>query len=176
MELISVLRFLIQVGVVICMTEVIASLLWWPFYFRRGIQVYRREILGELESTRQLSDITACSNTGLLFHTVNAREVIFRDPLVHFSFKAKPMMHGSVIYHGAKFELLGLANWTPMSVAVLAVLFGVFGVVLNGPVGLVVLVVPGVLLTILVWSYQAQKRRLDDLVDEINANLKSESL
>jgi len=175
MDLISVFRVLIPVYAAVCVAEVIASVIWWPFYFRRGVQIYRREIHGELESRRELSDIAACSNTGFLFRTMNAQEVIFRDPLIRFSFRAPPLIHGLLSYNGPKFELLGLANWTPVSFAILVVFFGVFGVVLTGFAGLVVLVVPAMFLTSLAWLYQTQKSRLDDLVDEITANLKTKN-
>ena len=175
MDLISVFRVLIPVFAVVGVVEVIASLCWWPIYFRHGIQLYHREIQGELDSRRELSDITDCSNSGFLFRSVNANEIIFRDPLFRFPFKAKPLIHGLLSYNGSKFELLGLANWAPVYFAILVVLFGVVGVALMGLAGLVGLVVPAMLLTPLAWTFQAHKRRLDDLVDEITANLKSPS-
>ena len=170
MDFISVFRLLISVGAAICVAEVIASVTWLPFYFRRGIQVYHRDIHGDLESTRELSDITACSNSGFRFRSVSNHEVMFRDPLIHFSFRATPVMHGLLSYDGSKFELLGLANWTPLSFGVLFMMFGILAIVETEFTALVMLA-PFVALWM--WSYQAQKRRLDDLVDEITANLKT---
>jgi len=170
MDLISAFRFLIPVAAAIGVGEVIASVIWLPIYFRHGVQIYHREIHGELESTRELSDITACSNTGFLFRSVNAQEVIFRDPLIHFSFRAPPWMHGLLSYDGSKCELLGLANWTPVSFGVLFMMFGIFAFVETEFTALAMLA-PFVALWM--WSYQAQKRQLDDLVDEITANLKT---
>lgn len=173
MDLVSVFRVLIPVFALVGVVEVILSLCWWPIYFRHGLQLYRREIQGELDSKRQLSDITDCSNSGFLFRSVNVNEIIFRDPLFRFSFKATPLIHGLLSYNSSKFELLGLANWAPVYFAILVVLVGVIGVALTGLAGLVGLVVLAMLMTPLAWTFQTHKRRLDDLVDEITANLKS---
>lgn len=174
MDLISLFKVMIPIGAAICVVEVIASVIWLPIYFRRGVQIYYREIHGELESTRELSDITACSNTGFLFRSVNAQEVIFRDPLIHFSFRAPPWIHGLLSYDGSKFELLGLANWTPLSFGALFTVFGFLGILETEFVALFI-VMPATFVTLWLWSYQAQKRRLDDLVDEITANLKTKT-
>jgi len=170
MDLISVFRVLILVFATICVVEVIASVCWWPIYFRRGVQIYHREIRGELESTRELSGITDCSNSGFRFRSVNTHEVMFRDPLIHFSFRATPVMHGLLSYDGSKFELTALANWTPLSFGALVMMFGILAIVATEFTALFLLA-PFVALWM--WSYQAEKRQLDDLVDEITANLKT---
>ena len=81
-------------------------------------------------------------------------------------------MHGLLSYDGSKFKLLGLANWTPLLVAVLFMTFGIFAIVTTE---FTALVVPAAFVAFGVWSYQAQKQRLDDLVDEITANLKTDT-
>ena len=82
------------------------------------------------------------------------------------------MIHGRLSYNGSTFEIIGHANWTPICVAILGVLFGVVGVVLFGFIGLAVAILPAVFLILLYWSFQTRKQRLDDLADEITANLK----
>ena len=50
--------------------------------------------------------------------------------------------------------------------------FGIFVIV---ETEFIALVVPAAFVAFGVWSYQAQKQRLDDLVDEIIANLKTDT-
>ncbi len=81
-------------------------------------------------------------------------------------------MHGSLSYDGSKFELLGFANWTPLSFGALFTVFGFLGI-LETEFIVLFIVMPATFVILWLWSFQTQKQRLDDLVDEITANLKT---
>jgi nitrate reductase NapE component len=163
-------RSLIAIGAIVGIAETLASLFWLTLYYRYGIRLGHRDVVGTLQTNRSLTDILACSNTGFRFRSISANEAAFRDPLIRFLFPA-PVMHGSIRYSGSKIEVQELANWTPLYVVFLFLTFSAFGILIMGFVGSIGLVVSGIALASWVLSYRSQRRRLDDLVDELVANL-----
>jgi hypothetical protein len=133
-------------------------------------------VSGCFETNRNLTEVTSCSNTGFLFQPIGADEIALRDPLISFSFRRTPMLHGTVSYDGSKVQVLGLANWTPLPVVILFILFGSVVIVeigFLGLAGLLVLAMPAAFIAFWASAIQRQRARLDDLVDELIANLKT---
>ncbi len=174
MEVFLLFRLLIGFGVAFTVAETIASLFWLPFYFRWGIQLYHQEIPGHLEPHRSLNDVASCSNTGFLFQPLATELVAFREPLMNFAFRCAPVMHGMVLYDGSKVQISGLANWAPLIVGTLFLLFGTVGIVEIGFFsldGLSTVVLPVVFMVLWASAFQSQRVRLNDLADELRANL-----
>jgi hypothetical protein len=147
-------RSLIAIGAAVGVAETLASLFWLPLYYRYGIRLSHRDVLGTLQANRSLTDILACSNTGLRFRSISANEAAFGDPLIRFLFPA-PVIHGSIRYNGSKIVFQELANWTPLYFVFLFLTFSVFGILVMGFAGSIGLVVTGIALAFWVLSYRS---------------------
>jgi hypothetical protein len=170
-DFVYLFRFLIGLLSVAAVVEVLTSTFWLPVYYRRGIRLQHYKVLGHLPPDRSLPEILDCSNTGFRFCSITTREVAFRDPLVNFHFKQAPMIHGSIRYDGSKIEIQELANWTPLYAILLFSIFGASGILLIGSGGVISVFVAGLMVISWTFSYRSQQRRLDDLADELRANL-----
>src|SRR5882724_9628479 len=135
-----VFRVLIVIGALVAAAETIASVTWFPVYFRHGIQLYTRNVGGNLPHTRQdLTDLVACSQTGFSFHRLSLHDVAFREPLVTFT--RMPVMHGRLIYDGCSVQVTGLVNWSVVAFGVLFFAVGsmfvlhasIFGILMLAP-------------------------------------------
>ncbi|HEY3037552.1 MAG TPA: hypothetical protein VGJ66_02390 [Pyrinomonadaceae bacterium] len=160
-------RVIIVIGALVAVTETVASALWLPLYFRHGIRLYSRQLAVRLPGTApDLMDIVSCSTTGLCFHRLSPQDIAFREPLITFT--RVPLMHGRMNYDGSRLHVRGLVNWTIVVIGILFVALGIV-FVLHAPIyaSLMLVIFGGLLL----WSYDVQRQRFNDLVVEVTAQL-----
>jgi hypothetical protein len=166
-EIIAAFRVIIVIGAVVAVAETVASALWLPVYFRYGIRLYSRQLAVRLPGTApDLMEIASCSTTGLCFHRLSSQDVAFREPLITFT--RVPLMHGRMLYDGSKVQVRGFVNWT---IVVVGFLFFAIPIMflLHAPIyAILTLLIFG---GSLAWSYDVQRRRFDDLVVELTAQL-----
>jgi len=170
MEIILTFRLLIWGFAILAVAEAIVSLVWLPIYFRHGIQIYQRVIIGNLDSRRDILEVVSCSNTGFLFRKLSATEIGFRAPLISFS--TTPVMHGYLYSDHSKVQIRGLSNWAVLSFQFLVALFGAIALL---EAQFLVLALPFSSIAYWFWCYQRQQRLFDDLLDELTANLTTQS-
>jgi hypothetical protein len=167
-EIILSFRVLIVIGSLVAIAETLASALWLPVYFRHGIQLYARNVVGNLSHTRRdVMDLVSCSQTGFSFHRLSPDDIAFREPLITFT--RMPVMHGRLVYDGSALQVRGLINWTVMGVGVLFFALGCMFVP-HAPIYAILLL--AAVIGSLVWSFDSQRKRFNDLVIELTAQLK----
>ena len=162
-------RLLIVLVALVAATETIASVTWLPIYFRHGIPLYTRNVVGNLPNTRRdLMDLVACSQTGYSFHRLSLHDIAFREPLVTFT--RIPVMHGRLIHDGCSVQVTGLVNW---SIVAFGILFFAVGSMFFPHAPIYAILMLAAFVALLAWSHDAQRRRLNDLVVELTAQLKT---
>ena len=163
-----VVRIMIIIGALVAAAETLAAVTWLPLYFRYGIRLYIRKVVGNLPHTRQdLMDLVSCSQTGFSFHRLSPHDVAFREPLVTFT--RIPVMHGRLIYDGSSVQVTGLVNWGIVAFGIL--FFAVGGMFLmHAPIFAVLML--AVFAGVLAWAHSSQRDRFNDLVVELSAQMK----
>jgi hypothetical protein len=169
-EIMSAFQFLVGVGSIVIVAEIVASAIWLPVYFRHGIRLYTRDVVERLPlSSLDLMNIVACSATGFRFHSLSAHDIGFRDPLVSLPWRIPPVMHGILTYDGSRLEVRGLVNWTVTAVSIIFSFFA--GLLVQHSLIYTAIVLAGFIAP-LAWCYDTQRRRFDDLVVELTAQFK----
>jgi len=167
---------LLCVVLLVGLGEAVADLAWLPFYFRHGIPLYVRKVIGTLPSRRHdLMDLVSCSQTALSFHRLSPHEVAFR--LSWWQLWRRSVMHGRLVWDGSdSFRIIGLANWTLVALGVflLFALIALSPFLIHAPTGFVVfaILMLAFFVCIFAWWFDLERQDLNNLIVQISARLK----
>lgn len=163
----SYFQLLIYIVFAVSLGEAVADVAWLSLYFRHGIPLYVRKVIGTLPNRRHdLMDLVSCSQTKLSFHRLSPHEVAFRDSWLTLRIS---VMHGRVVLDGSGLQITGLANWRNVA-------FGIFFFyvssifLIHEPIFAILML--AAFICLYAWGYDLQRQDFDKLIVELSAQLK----
>lgn len=151
---------------ILTFAETLALIFWLPAYYRFGVELSSIEIVGTLGPHRDLSSVTACSNSGLNFYQRGELESHFRRPLI--SLRPSSSCFGRITVNNDRIQIRRLSMWSPIILAV--VLLFVSARIAFG--GEWLILIPWSLMgPIWYLDNRTSQDQVNDLVDELRANL-----
>ena len=116
---------LLALVVAVALIEVVLSGTWSPFYFTRGLPLFRRKVaipsLGALVEERLEQAHAGGLVPPLLFRRLSGTEIAFREKALAIRLLSHtPVMHGLIRQDRdeGNVYVIGLANWFPLAFAV----------------------------------------------------------
>jgi len=167
-------QYIIQVLVVIGILEIIASALWWRFYFIFGLPIYTRRIKITTDKIQSLSAQAledalpeVAWRPPLLVRQIGSMNFAFREKMLFIGFSYVPVMHGYMNYDPNKKEVIisGLANWYALSFAIFFILLSI--AFMSESKELMFLILPASLFLIMGNGYLSQRRRFSQFIETV---------
>ncbi len=119
------MEVLVIISAALSIAEAVLSIRWVPFYFLKGITLFKKSVFFTETPDLSPGDLTTQFSHGIanpiLFHRLDENQIAFRDKA--FSLKTlryTPVMHGliSVNHKLRKISVTGHANWSALLFAI----------------------------------------------------------
>jgi len=156
---------------ILLLIEIRLASKWSPFYFKKGVKLYGKEInceinrLNIVQITNQLNNAFkgTWSSQSIIFNLIDDKTIAFREKLFEFNFfQYTPLMHGNIEINGNKVHIVGLCNWNPLAFLVLWYSFFLQNIELK--IDIFFLIAPAIMFGVI---YIIQSRRYNKIMTQL---------